>query len=280
MNLKSHVDSPRILVTAIHGPYEPWISILRNGQIPTWMKQNGKVRVVNVFGRSVADRYLPVDQKLYFLRWNESRIIAYFSLLIEAVIKKFLMVNRYQPKIKLKVDDTFGEVWEVQQPDSLLLQGVKNIATLRESLNHEFDFLITTITSTYLNLDQISNTLHESSRVQFIGGRIESSGGKKFQQGSFRVYSRDVVEYIVKNSKKYKHWQIEDIAMGNVVAAKYRDFTEMPNLTIRCPEDLESIDPQSMIEVCSFRCKSQSEDGVRADALIMKLISARLRETS
>jgi len=243
------------------------------------MQQNGEIRVVNVFGRRIPNRYLPLDQKLYFLRWSQSKIVAYISLFVEAILKKILMVNRYKPNIELKEDDTFGEVWEVQQPDSLLLQGVKNMATFRESLNHEFDFLVTTITSTYLNLDQISKALCDSSRVQFAGGRIENSGGKKFQQGSFRVYSRDVVEYIVRNAKQYKHWQVEDIAMGNVIAAKYKNLIEMPNMTIGHPEDLDKIDPQSLIKVCSFRCKSQSNSGDRADASIMKILNTRLRES-
>jgi tetratricopeptide (TPR) repeat protein len=52
-------------------------------------------------------------------------------------------------------------------PDLLLLQGVKNIAVFRESLNHDFDYLVTTITSTYLNLTLLDNYLIAKPKIGF-----------------------------------------------------------------------------------------------------------------
>jgi hypothetical protein len=265
-------DVPKVLILVIHGPYEPWISIYRQGQLQTWMENSANIRVLNYFGKRMKSKYLMLDQKIYFLRWNKSQSIAYSSLLLEALIKRFVFLHKFNPNVRRKIDEDLGEIWEVNLPDSLLLQGVKNLAALRNALDFEFDFLVTTISSTYINYSALLNYLDKSPRESFLGGRIEKSGVNEYQQGSFRVYSRDVVKYLVQNRQKYKHWQIEDIAMANLVREKYKTLTELPNISVNSIEQGRDLDPVSLKEVCSVRCKSVLGDGRRLDAEIMQII--------
>ena len=277
--MKSNPESTstvKILVLAIHGPYEPWLSILRAGQMKTWMNHSSDIRIVNVFGREIQNRWLKLDQKAYFLRWSSSKLIAYSSLIVEAGLKKILLVNRIRPTVIQSSHERYGEVWEIQMPDSLMLQGVKNLAAIRESLNHEYDFLVTTITSSYINLEALLGKLTLARRRSFIGGRIEKSGSMSFQQGSFRVYSRDVVEYLISNASSYKHWKIEDIAMGHLVATNYHDYVEIPNLTVNSLEELNKYSTTEIKDACSIRCKSVEPNGDRNDASIMKAIDLLL----
>jgi hypothetical protein len=137
--------------------------------------------------------------------------------------------------------------------------------------------LVTTITSSYINTSALSEALQNTPRDNFVGGRIEINGKKKFQQGSFRVYSRDVVEYVKENAKQYKHWQIEDIAMGNLIDRKYKVFSELANVTVQSLKEISSLDEVQLREICSFRCKSVTKEGIRSDVAIMKEINKLLR---
>lgn len=258
-----------ILIAVIHGPYEPWLSILRDGQMQTWIKQENEVDVVNVFGKPINKFKKEIDQKLYFLRWNRNKVLAYSSLLVEAFLKKLIRLEKYKPKSIEKVSSEFGIVWEVQMPDSLLLQGVKNLSVLREFLKKDYEYLVTTITSSYVNVPKLKAYLSENKSTHFAGGRIEKSGEMDYQQGSFRVYSREVVLELVKNSKHYQHWKIEDIAMGKLVNSLGFQVTPMPNITLNTRSDILKLTHKELHETISYRCKSQQGE-IRFDSQIMK----------
>ena len=265
----------KILITAIHGPYEPWLQILSEGQLRTWMSPKSGINIVNVFGKKINTKYQALDQRIYYLRWSKNKAIAYTSLLLEAVSKIIFRANRYRPNVVIETDQKYGNVWAIQMPDLLVLQGVKNMAVFRESLKHDFDYLVTTITSTYLNLQLLDDYLTSKPKVSFVGGRIEKSGSMLYPQGSFRVYSRDVVEYIVNNSKKYKHWKIEDIAMGKLVNKGYCCFENIPHLTLDSTASLANLTSQDYESVISYRCKSMNGKE-RMDAPIMHLLHRKI----
>lgn len=269
----------KILVCVIHGPYEPWLTILREGQLETWMNPYPGVRIINVFGKPISKKLLKIDQLLYFKRWSPTKIIAYFSLLIEGLIKKILNLDQIRPQVNKSDTDEPISTWVIQMPDSLLLQGVKNITAFRASLDEDFDYLVTTISSSYLNIAAIWGFLAEQPTSNFLGGRIECSGKMRYQQGSFRVYSRDVVEYICQNSKRYKHWQIEDVAMGNLIRLRYENLTSMSSVSVSSIEEATKLTQDQFSSTMCYRCKSI--DGVkRNDSEIMHYIHQRLQQIS
>jgi len=268
-------QSPKILIIGIHGPYQPWLDILENGQLKTWMKNRSNSRIINVFGLAMPSKVKDIDQKIYFLRWSSVKLIAYLALILEAGVKKLYPVDEYRPNIHCQHDESVTEIWEVQMPDSLLLQGVKNVSVFRKSLELDFDFLVTTITSSYINVALLEDALSQIPPTGFLGGRIEKSGEMEYQQGSFRVYSRDVVTKLVENSHRYKHWKIEDIAMGDLVSKYYSQFSRLPNYTLESLGDVESLTREDLKETISYRCKS-SKENKRIDSQIMELLHKRI----
>jgi len=267
----------KILVCVIHGPYEPWLTILREGQLQTWMNTFPDVKKVNVFGEPISKKLLNIDQLLYFKRWSPIKIVAYFSLFVEAVLKKTLNLDRFRPQVDKFDQEEHTSTWTIRMPDSLLLQGVKNLATFRASLDEDFDFLVTTITSSYLNLGIIKDYLTNQESKNFLGGRIENSGKVNYQQGSFRVYSRDVVEYICQNSMNYKHWQIEDIAMGNLISLRYENLHSMSNVSVSSIQEASELTPEQFSSTMSYRCKSINGH-TRNDSEIMHFIHNQLQQ--
>ena len=265
----------KILVIGIHGPFEPWKSIFAQGQIKTWMQTTANIRVENAFGKKISQKYARLDQQVYFLRWSENKLIAYTSLIMEAIAKLSLGVHRLKPSVTAIDDPELGSIWEIDMSDSLMLQGIKNMAVFRESLNHDFDYLVTTITSSYINLALLKKFLEEVEPKNFLGGRIEKSGDMTYQQGSFRVYSRDVVENLVNHSNKYRHWKIEDIAMGALAASLYTEFTEIPNMTLQSVTEVDKLTKEDLDTTISYRCKSL-ENGIRNDVKVMHSLHKRI----
>jgi hypothetical protein len=268
-------QTPKILIIGIHGPYQPWLEILENGQLKTWMASKSSTRIINVFGLAMKSRIKDIDQRIYYLRWSRVKFIAYLALILEAGVKKFFPLDKCRPNINFHLDGSTNEFWEVQMPDSLLLQGVKNVSVFRKSLELDFDFLVTTITSSYLNVALLEDALSRISPTRFLGGRIEKSGEMEYQQGSFRVYSRDVVNKLVENSHRYKHWKIEDIAMGDLVSKYYTLFSSLPNCTLESLADVESLTQGDLKNTISYRCKS-IEGNKRIDSQIMKVLHKRI----
>jgi len=267
--------NPKILIIGIHGPYEPWLEIFANGQTRTWITNNSSCKIVNIFGVALSTKIKDVDQRIYYLRWSQRRIIAYSALLAEALIKSILFLDRYRPRINFKEQRTTDEIWRIKMPDSLLLQGVKNLLAFRNSLEDDFDFLVTTITSTYLNTELLEETLSRVPANGYLGGRIEQSGRMKYQQGSFRVYSRDVVQTIVENTRRYKHWKIEDVAMGDLVSKLYSVTSELPNLTLKSLSDVHALTTEDLKTTISYRCKA-TDGEKRIDSDIMNLLLQRI----
>lgn len=265
----------KVLIIAIHGPYQPWLEILENGQLKTWMATESSSRVINVFGIAMKSKIKEIDQRVYYLRWSKIKFIAYFALILEMGVKRFFPIHKYQPRISRLQVGPKTEIWEIQMPDSLLLQGIKNVSVFRKSLELDFDFLVTTITSSYLNVELLESALSQISPSNFVGGRIEKSGKMEYQQGSFRVYSRDVVNKLVENSHEYKHWKIEDIAMGDLVSMHYSKLSRLPNCTLESLADVESLTQEDIERTISYRCKS-TKGNKRIDAQIMKSLHERI----
>lgn len=267
--------NPKILIVGIHGEYQPWIEIFQNGQRQTWMTDSENTKIVNAFGSPMRPSFRSIDEKIYYLRWSNNRLIAYGSLLVEAVLKFALPFDKLRPKVKYRKNENLGDTWRIELCDSLMLQGVKNLAVFRNALNYDFDFFVTTITSSYLNIQALEEYLSVITSPRFVGGRIEQSGSLTYQQGSFRVYSRDVVCDLVKNSKKYRHWKIEDIAMGNLTSLFVHKVTSMPNRTLQTAQDVDSLTEEDLRSTISYRCKA-TENGKRIDSKIMGLLHSRI----
>jgi hypothetical protein len=87
------------------------------------------------------------------------------------------------------------------------------------------------------------------------------------------------VEYICQNSKKYKHWQIEDIAMGNLINLKYKKLHPMANVSVPSIQEAAQLTPEQFSSTMSYRCKSINGHE-RNDSEIMHFIHDQLLQIS
>lgn len=245
----------KILILVVHGPYEPWLEIMREGQLRTWATDTQNTTVVHVSGKPVGSKIHKMDEYVYSLKWSERKLLGKSALIVDYVLKKFVI--NWLPKVT--VGNNFlnpaAATWLVEMPDFALLMGNKMLASLNHSLEYEYDYLVTTITSAYINIPKLEQTLEKMPRNSFAGGRITEVSGNKFQQGSFRVYSKDVVEWIIANRTLYPHWLPEDVAMGKLIEHGKYSLIQIPDSTAYSIEELESLSTLEIEESVHFRCK-------------------------
>ena len=147
--------------------------------------------------------------------------------------------------------------------------------------NYDFDYLVTTISSTYVNIENLKAFTQDLTPERILGGRFVDVGDEHFQQGAFRLYSRDVIDYIVKNRKLYNHTAPEDVAMGRLVNQGMFRECEMKNSTVGTVHLAEKIDIHDIRQDVFLRCKGASPLGnkLRFDAEIQNIIHLTIIKT-
>lgn len=271
----------KILILVVHGPYEPWLEIMREGQLRTWAIDTNKTKVVHVSGKPVGTTTHKLGEYLYSLKWSENKYLGKSALLADFAMKK--LIKNWLPKVKEDNPSLSPaeHTWLVEMPDLALLMGTKMLASLSHSLNYDYDYLVTTITSAYINIPRLEKALDAKPRELFTGGRITEVSGNKFQQGSFRVYSKDVIRWVISNRKNYPHWLPEDVAMGKLISSGGFSLIKIPDSTAYSIEELESLSKSELETSVHFRCKGSRVENQesRNDVAIQKQLHEMMLKT-
>ena len=270
-------NKPKVLILDVHGPYEPWLSILHNGQLKTWADRDKfeNLEIVHAMGLPVDPLTHKLGEFLYSLKFSKPHWVGLLALCIDFAVKK--LIGRFIPNIKEIRDEEYGyKKWEVQMPDYALLMGNKMISVLKYALeNSDFDYLATTITSTFINRSKLIEYVDLLPRTNLLAGNFVTRGSEHFQQGAFRLYSRDVVEFIVKNRAGYNHWALEDVAMGRLLRNKGFDEYSIPNITVGSLDCLRELNPIEIGNQVYLRCKGVTKYGnkLRGDVSILLAVN-------
>lgn len=271
--------NPKILIVGVHGPYEPWLSILKNGQLTTWSKNaNENINIIHLMGRPVPRFLHKFGEYVYNLKWSRNKSIGYVALIFDKLLK--ICVGNILFNVKKESPNHLNaETLVVEMPDYSVLMGNKMLSILKYALDKlEFDYLVTTISSTYINLSNLENFVTNIPKKNVIAGKFVTLGDEYFQQGAFRLYSRDVVNFIINNRKKYNHSAPEDVAMGRLLKNNGFVEYEVNNNTIDSIESATEVSLSMIEDSVYLRCKGATEYGnkLRNDVEIMSLIHAKL----
>ena len=254
-----------------------WISILKNGQEKTWLAvpRPDCIKVLHVHGRPLSKFEKKIDQFHEYLRWN-SRASWALMLLLDSILLG--PMSRWIPKLERSKRLTLRDpVVEVRIPDYFGMVRWKELSYFKYFLTEtEADFLITTTNSSYLNLQAIAKKLQSLDSSDIYFGPIPYEQAR-FVSGSFRIFSRDVISAIVANQKNWRIWELEDVAIGRLLAGLgiQPTFIEINNL-----DTIEKIEVLSRKHVCSqlhFRLKSGTANN-RNDIPLMKFLHSKLEK--
>jgi hypothetical protein len=235
-----------------HADYEPWATIVRNGPINTWLKNE----IENVYyfsGKKSSPIIRRLDMAFWNAKWDPK--IGRIAVTAEFILQKIL--KSFRPNYKMvTLSGTQKKLIEFQMPDLNILYAHKTINLLHQSLALEWKYFVSVTSSSYINMKALKTTIAGLPNNNCVAGRIISQGSNLFPCGTFRIFSRDVVELIVRNRDKYPLYLPEDLALGKLIVALNLEQIEISSLDIPNLEAITKFTFQEIENVPHFRCKS------------------------
>jgi hypothetical protein len=128
-----------------------------------------------------------------------------------------------------------------------------------------------------LNLELLKKEISRLPKKNVVAGRILEQNGVKFASGSFRVFSRDVVEKMLIDKKHYSKWRADDLAYGFLLNRKdsHIKYLSLPSIDADTVDKINSLSQVDLESVVHFRLKSGTHEK-RNDIELMHLLHRRL----
>lgn len=262
----SSLREPTFLVIIGHALYSPWLDILLEGQLKTWVDA-GADNILHSHGKAVG-RYLHcADQKYWQLKWSKKW--GRFVFILERVLLPPL--NRVKASVSISQSGFGFKSLAVKMPDLNLMMNRKSLAVMDFAARADYDFIVFTTSSSYINLKNLKQVLCALPREGVVAGRILQQHSLRFPSGSFRVFTPDVLRLAIGSRNSYKYWLPEDLALGKLLEEFNLEYIELRSEDVPTIEALQDLDSESIRQTIHFRVKNEV-DGIRTDIQTMKAL--------
>lgn len=246
----------KVLCLISHGVYKPWIQILHDGQEVTWLSDPmpDNFKVVHFHGTPVGRLGQKIDELHEKIRWStrlKATILRYLDLIIGFPFRA------YVPSVSSsKILEANHDVLHIHQPDIYATYKWKEVGIFAYVLrNFDFDYVFTTTSSSYIIPQTLLQLLEDKPKSSYYGGMIPYSGAD-FASGSNRVFSRDVIELIVRERRNISCGLIEDVSIAKLL----RDNGILPDslygLNLEGEKQVDDLTRKDITKNYHFRLKS------------------------
>lgn len=271
--------NPTVLCAISHGLYEPWISILRDGQEKTWLLDSRPqgFDLIHFHGTPLNTLGVRLDAWHERVRWS-TRPKAQLLKLFDYVLTV--------PFMKYRANYSDSELLSAKDPaihihflDSYLTYRWKELSLFRYFIEEtDSQYLFITSSSSYVRISKLMEYL---SRLPIHGVYAGASPYEhaEFISGSNRILSRDVVKTVLENSRLFNPTIIEDVALGNLIERLGFPRISFPITNIASIDELQSITTKTLDDSYHFRLKSGSLQN-RGDVEIMHQLHTKIKEMS
>jgi hypothetical protein len=259
------------------GFYEPWLTLLKNGQEITWLsgERPTNIKITHVHALPLRKLGQTFDKHHERMRFS-SRVISRLLQILDLIVQLPLMFWVPKSSISERLLMRDGAI-EIKCPDTYLFLRAKNLGMFRWFIDEtDEDYLIATTNSSYLNLPAIDKLLQSLPDLGVYLGPVPYQNAN-FVSGSFRIFSRDVVKLILDNSYRWDPTVLEDVGIGKLLFKKNvkPKFIQANNFSQL--SELENLSDKYLVEQLHFRLKSGDLKN-RQDILLMKYIHSRYQE--
>ena len=267
-----------VMIAVSHGLYDPWLDILHNGQVKTWLQdplpQN--VGILHFHGTPV-NRFLQKLDKFHErVRWSgvmRARILR----LVDRVLG-FLLINYIPPyeTSKLLAVEPENLVVHIKFPDTYVTYRWKELGLFEYFLNQtDYDYLFLTSTASYVNVPNLVSFIDNQSNAGVYTG-AHPYPEASFISGACRLLSRDVVQFVVDNRHKFDVAVIEDMALGDLIRSGGFTPAFLPPSNLTSIEDINLLRRDELLNKFHFRLKSFSGTK-RNDVALMLALHSRVK---
>lgn len=271
-------DSSPVLVVIGQVLVEPWLGITRDGQFPTWLEDARSVGVPvrHSHGRRSNAVVRSLDRGHEWLRWHGRgrslvpRIDSWFGTPWLDRVPKVEIGEFLAPD---------AVAWQQSLVDVYALQRWKIMGSLTQALTEEFSHVYFTTASSYVRVNELLSVVADLPSAGVYAGTpfTDAISGARFASGANRIFSRDVVEAVVREQKRYRNDVMEDAGLGRLILDMGIELTPLPSLNISSIEEVGSLTDEEILSNFHFRTTSHLL-AERQDAQVMHALHARVVE--
>lgn len=145
--------------------------------------------------------------------------------------------------------------------------------------NKTYDFLFRTNCSSYVNIQNLLNFLHNKPKQNFFSAFIGDHYGRQFASGSGFVITKDLVELIIKNKHLYDNALVDDLALSFALTDLGIKITQGRRQNFISPQQVHNeIDTTHYHYRCKSRNVVRNLQDTLVDVEIMKTIDNLLKK--
>ena len=139
-----------------------------------------------------------------------------------------------------------------------MLMNFKSFGVITGTLAFDHDYLVSTPTSSNLDIGNLKLKISKLPRKKVISGRIITQDSLKFASDSFRIFSRDIVEEFVVHRRRFSTWQPEDQAFGFLTkdAGIVIEYVDTDSVDIDSITALDKLTCGVLMDIAHDRLKS------------------------
>lgn len=269
-------STPKIFCSITHGLYSPWVDILHDGQVPTWLcnPELPNFSINHFHGIPGGKSVMNFDRLHERIRWTNRWVAAPLRILDNLCgfpIRNYIPTQKNSNHLHLQ-----HPVTQINFLDIYATMKWKDLSILDYFLrNSDCDFIFMTTTSSYIRPRKLMEIVSSLPRQGVYAGAVAYEGAN-FAAGNNRLFSRDTAEAIVTFRRKLACGTIEDLAIGNLCAEIGFKLIELPKINISSMDELHSLSDKDLESNFHFRLKSGTIDD-RNDVPIMRELHRRVR---
>lgn len=259
--------------------HEPWYSISVNGQMRTWLPDvvdDPRFHIRHSHSQPLGAMGGWFDRTHEWARWWD-RTRGLIPRLDDAVGRPWR-----DKRARVTVGTWAGSnqvAWSQAMPDLYALQRWKVVTSMTQALTEaDWNFVYFTTASSYVRAERLWERVRELPETGVYAGTlmIEGVTGEPFASGANRVFSRDVVELVVRERGEYANDVMEDVGIGRLLAGHGITVTAWPSLNVTSQAELDSVSDAGLLDHHHFRVRSEI-NGRRNDVELMHALHDRLR---
>ena len=267
---------------AVYGAlYQPWLDITRDGQEKTWISGDlpKNLTVTHYHGIPIP-KYLRIVDNLRSKFRFTNRWVDYFLRFFEYILFFPFLTIVPEARISKRVDFRFDSI-QINFPDFFNTTRTKILGIMKHFLNETSDdFLLITTSSSYIVTSRLMEFVEAlSDSVAIVGSKPYESA--TFLSGSNILFSRNLVEKIIKNRIKWDPTLLNDLGLGKLLKKLQVEMKSIPLKNISSLEGLQNISDIELKDFYHFRLKSQQRlgsDKLRNDVAIFHALHKRITE--
>jgi hypothetical protein len=267
----------KVLCAVVHGLYQPWISILENGQAPTWLSDGfpKNFSVVHFHGRPVGSLGRGIDRVHEKIRWG-GRVPNQILRIIDRILMFPFLISIPKVTISNSLPARIPGI-RIEWPDIYATLRWKDLAIIEYFCKKtDFDFLFMTTSSSYIRPFKLIEYCSKFEVGDVYAGS-KPYPDAEFVSGANRILSRSTAEAVLSSRVFWDPAVIEDVALGDLIRKNGIEYQSYDQCDIPSLEYLESLSDEMLLSNYHFRVKSGSINE-RQDVQIMKRLSERFKQ--